>query len=566
MRIRIGCSDCDGSMEKEASYYINLALERGLVRWDEEGYLAPPVGMEESDVLADMEQARQDYRLRIGPSSTGLQERLVLGFCLKGNIDHRERWGEFRKLLGLPYNKEMPDSLWEDIDCRDVAREVDATYRNRRGVQIINGTAIIESIREQVEIGVRDASLFLYKVAVRGIEKEVKDLDISDFRIASEILRSKWGRAKIANLADKLTHSVATEVDIAEVTREAIKEIEVARGILAGRMGEIHSFASVKDVWSQIEEVMARDKSEPVPTGIAALDVDIQGGVKKNDAGKMHLIGSRTGVGKSMLAIAAATGLVCNGAHVLFLSCELNQTEIGARFLSNYARRLGKANRLVDARLLQQWRLEGRGKQAFNGRIAEAYAGLMNCLIEDEANGAGSFASHCKFLSEADDFVEMIRSAKHQNPQISAVFLDHFHAMRPTRNGPRDRSQEMELRAQILHSVSKECEVDLFLLCQLNREAAIAPEGPALQHINGTDVLAQLASAVWLLEYGKRPDAEGKPRAERSVLQIVHGKHRNGQQIAEQNIDIGRSELGLDRDFCWISCDDTLQEAKFIRT
>jgi len=542
----------------DVDFYLNKALEQGLVRWDEEGYLAPPVGTEESDVMQDLEQARQNYRLRIGPSSTGLQERLVLGFCLKGNIDHRERWGEFRKLLGLPYNKEIPDSLWEDDDCRDVAREVDATYRNRRGVQVINGTAIIESIREQVEIGVSEVSLFLYKVAIRGIEKEVKDLDISDFRIASEILRSKWGRAKIAKLANMLTHSVATEVDIAEVTKQAIKEIEVARGILAGRMGEVHSFATVIDVWHQIEEVMTREKSEAVPTGITALDIDIQGGVRQNDAGKMHLIGSRTGVGKSTLAIAAAAGLVFNGAHVMILSCELNQKEIGARFLSNYARRLGKANRLEDSNLLTQWRLEGRGKLAFEGRIAEAYAGLMNCLIEDEANGAGSLSTHCKFLSEADDFVEMIRSAKHQNPQISAVFLDHFHAMRPTRDGPRDRSQEMELRTQILHSVTKECEVDLFLLCQLNREAAIAPEGPAIQHINGTDAIAQLASVVWLLEYGKKPDVEGKLRPDRALLRVVHGKHRNGQYVGEKAIEIECSELNMERDYCWVAGDNTL--------
>ena len=168
--------------------------------------------------------------------------------------------------------------------------------------------------------------------------------------------------------------------------------------------------------------------------------------------------------------------------------------------------------------------------------------------------GGGNFQSYCQFLAEADDFVEVLRAAKAKNPAISAVFLDHFHALRPTAKGPRDRSQEMEVRAQILHGAAKECEIDLFLLCQLNRGAADDPKGPQAIHINGTDALAQLASVVWLMEF-KKPDLEAGEKFDRGLVNLIHGKVRNGQRVQDKQITVNESILSFNRDHCYIDSD-----------
>lgn len=506
-------------------------------------------------VEGELEQARQERREESGASSTSDQERLVLGFCLAGKHDHREQWGEFRGLLGLQYSDEMPSSLWTDKDAAWVAQEIDATYRNRRSVQLINGAALIESQREAIESKVSNVSLQDFARAVQGLELEVDGVPASDFRISAEILRTRWGRQKIARLGEELIRSTKREVDVTEVLEKCTQQLSEARDIFSGRIGNSYAFSSAEDAWFQVEQEVNKEHSEPIPTGIVSLDMDVQGGVKPNDAGKMHLIGARTGVGKSTLMIAAAGGLVANGAHVFCLSCELNQKEIGARFLANYARHLRRVGRISDemCKLLPQWRLEGRGKQkpaAFDA----AYMRLMECLQEDKALGGGNFSSYCQFLAEADDFVNVIRAAKAKNPKISAVFLDHFHALRPTKNGPRDRSQEMEVRAQILHGAAKECEVDLFVLCQLNRQAADDPKGPQAIHINGTDALAQLASAVWLMEF-KKPDLEAGEKFDRGNLTLVHGKVRNGQRVGDKQVAVNESVLNFDRDHCFIDND-----------
>ena len=534
-----------------AACLIDKAVADGHVKLDETG--TPIASLEE--VQQDLEQDRQQRREESGASSTSDQERLVLGFCLAGKHDHREQWGEFRTLLGLQYSDELPGSLWTDKDSRWVAQEIDATYRNRRSVQLINGAALIESLREQIESKISNASLQDFARAVQGIELEVDGVPASDFRISAEILRTRWGRQKIARLGESLIRSVKREVDVTEVLEKCTTELQEARDIFSGRIGNSYAFASAEDAWFQVEQEVNREHSEPISTGITSIDMDIQGGVKPNDAGKMHLIGARTGVGKSTLAIAAAGGLVANGAHVLFLSCELNQKEIGARFLAHYARHLQAMGRMSDqmVAMLPQWRLEGRGKKKPAG-FDESYFHLMNCLQEDKALGGGHFSSFCQFLAEADDFVEVIRAAKAKDPAISAVFLDHFHALRPTSKGPRDRSQEMEVRAQILHGAAKECEVDLFALCQLNRGAADDPKGPQAIHINGTDALAQLASAVWLMEF-KKPDPEQGEKFDRGLLNLIHGKVRNGQRVQDKQVTVESSILDLNRDHCWINSD-----------
>lgn len=549
---------------------IDHAIAAGFLEIDDAGALVLPP---EAEVVGELEQLRQQRREERGSSDTADQERVVVGGCLLGGMDHRERWGEFRGLLGLTYSDPVPAGLWSDPVAREVATEIDATYRNRREVRLINGSALIESLRARIETGIeRSLGLQEFAAHVRELESDARGFfAATDFRIAAEILRSKLGRNKLREVAQTLiADGVKKEVDIAEVTARAMQGIEEATSILSGRMGTAHAFASVADLWFQVEGVMAQERCAPIPTGITALDVDIQGGVKPNDTGKMHLIGARTGVGKTTLAIAAAAGLVRNGAHVLFLSCELNQKEIGARFLANYARSRQRpdggdrdlAERMAtSSRMLPQWRLEGRGHLPFEGSLVQAYGDVMTAWQEDQQMGVvGDFSCRAQFLADAETFVEMIRSAKAQNPGLSAVFLDHFHAMRPSKGSPRDRSQEMEVRAQTLHGIAKECEIDLFLLCQLNREAAIAPDGPAKEHINGTDSLAQLASAVWLLEYGKTLGPEGKMITDRTLLDLHHGKSRNGQYLGEQSIQVAKSSLCMDRDHCIVAADDTARQ------
>ena len=96
-----------------AANLIDKAVSEGNLALNDQGL--PTASLEK--VQANLEQDRQQRREESGASSTGDQERLVLGFCLVGKYDHRDQWGEFRTLLGLQYSDELPSSLWTDKEA-----------------------------------------------------------------------------------------------------------------------------------------------------------------------------------------------------------------------------------------------------------------------------------------------------------------------------------------------------------------------------------------------------------------------------------------------------------------
>ena len=91
-----------------------------------------------------------------------------------------------------------------------------------------------------------------------------------------------------------------------------------------------------------------------ISTG-SVLDMDLQGGVNPMQTGKLNVIAA-AGVGKTTVGVAAAMGLTMNGAHSLFLSCELSDVEIGARAMSHFAHKNGLS-------AFKSWILEGRGNR-----------------------------------------------------------------------------------------------------------------------------------------------------------------------------------------------------------
>ena len=80
-------------------------------------------------------------------------------------------------------------------------------------------------------------------------------------------------------------------------------------------------------------------------------------------------------------------------------------------------------------------------------------------------------------------------------------------------------------------------------MAQLNREACLV-EAPRTDHINGTDAIAQLATAVWLLEFEKSQETFTP-----GLLNLFHGKFRNGQRHKGEFQNFQKSILQVNREF-----------------
>lgn len=516
---------------------LDAAIAGGDLAIGETGELQVP----EPDRTADrLDAAREQRKLQEldADDDSAAQERIILGWTLTGEADNGSRWARFRGALGLMPNQPIPAELWTDAARLRIAQEIDAAFRGLRDLRQINGRALVESYRLRCERDQVSGSLQAFSQAVAELAGGVEVFVENDFLMAVEILQSKRARAGLRTLIANVERGLRADRPVEQVVAQVSEGVERARALVSGRMGTDYAFDGHLEIAQLLEGAMTEEKGVNIPTGLDALDIDLQGGHNPRNVGKLLVIGARTGVGKTTLAISAAMGLMRGGADVLFLSCELDGREIGARAFANHANACGF--RCPD------WVLEGRGTR--REAPQEFYQARDHWAVQQQNGEVGQFSSKALFHAGAEEFVEFMYAAKARNPKLSAVFMDHFHAMRPSK-GYSNRSQEMEARALLLHQAAKACGVNLFLLVQLNRDACLA-QRPSCEHINGTDAIAQLASCVWLLEFPKRPD--GAP-FDSSQLILHHAKMRNGQRRDGVRVSVEESGLLVSREFCQVN-------------
>ena len=516
---------------------IDTAIAAGLLAESPTGLAV--VGGDESipDSLAEARETRK-LAAENSDDDSSAQETIILGLVLHGEEDNTTRWARFRQAIGLTPSQSVPDRLWTDRTRMQISAEIDATFRGERDIRQLNSVALVESYRLRVEREQLTGSLQEFSAAVAAMTAEVSGFHLNDFEMAVQILQSKRARAGLKWLLDQLERGLRADKPVEQVVELLGEGVEKARALVSGRLGQNHQFDTSASISEQLEIAMSLEKGVTMSTGIDALDIDILGGVNRQTSSRLLVIAARTGVGKTTLAIASAMGLCRSGADVLFLSCELDANEIGARAFANQA----YANNIK----IPSWLLEGRGKER---KSPPGFDEARDLWIQQEQQGTcGRFISKSLFHAGAEEFVDYLHAAKSRNNSLSCVFMDHFHAMRPMK-GFNNRSQEMEARILFLHQSAKACNVDLFLLAQLNREAVNAQK-PDLAHINGTDCIAQLASAVWLLEYPKKGEgAEFNP----SQMVLHHAKTRNGQRRDGLRVRVEESGLLAGRDYCHVT-------------
>lgn len=493
---------------------------------------------DEQALLAELDERREQRKAnQVDSNDSSDQERLILGFTLHGEKDSSPIWAKFRQALGLRPDQPVPESIWSEATHHRMAEEIDAIFRGNRDVRTLNGRTLIDSYRLRVERDQAHGSVQALSQMVAELRDEAGSFVENDMLIAIEILQSNRARAilKQANLS--LEQALRRDRNVETVVSDMLRSIESAKALVAGRLGEDIELDSFESMADMLRDGMQSEKAMPISTGIEALDMDLQGGVNPMDTGKLNVVGARTGVGKTTVGIAAAMGLALNGASTLFLSCELSKNEISARAMAHYAY-------FRDARDCKSWILEGRGTTR---TVPENFERIVSLWTEERQQQViGNFQSKSVFHASAEDMVDAMYAAKAQDPKLSAVFIDHFHALRPSK-GYSNRSTEMEARILFLYQAAKACKVDLFLMAQLNREATNFDK-PSLEHINGTDAIAQLATAVWLLEFPKRE--EGEP-FDGNRLVLHHSKFRNGQRTATgRQVSVEKHGLYLQREYC----------------
>ena len=478
------------------------------------------------------------------------QERAVLAAVLVGLEDHSARWGLFRRRIGLRYDQPVPPRLWSTPEHRLVAEEVDALFRGEREVRILNAESIRQDVRSRLAGGRFQGSLQRIESALADLLAWAQLASPLDFPIACELFQAAKARQIFYGTLRYLLAREHLDVPIAGELETCRRALNAALALVTGQHRTHQGAPRLADDLNEILSLIAtplEDRPKPISTGIPSLDVDMRGGVIPGQGENLWVLAARSGIGKTTVAIAAAMGLVNNGAGVLFLSCELGPKAINARFCAHTCRRnLGYATPLFSTN-----DMEGRGR-VIEGEDMVLLRRLLEPFqqgIRPDGQPLGKLLYQSQFAATLEEICAVVEDTKAANPDLAVVVLDHFHAMGASPGYGVHTTTELAHRAMGLKALAGRCDLDIFVVAQLNR-GAYGSSTPDVSHLAGTSELERYASAVWLIDRPKTPDgATPAP----GLLEVHHGKVRHGQL---GSIDMGRTLIRIDRAHCFLEADE----------
>lgn len=254
---------------------------------------------------------------------------------------------------------------------------------------------------------------------------------------------------------------------------------------------------------SAVEEIeranMAEDGMLGIPTGFAELDEKTNGFAP----GQMVIIAARPAMGKSTLALdVARSASVHAGATTVFFSLEMGRTEIATRLLA--------AEASIPMQELRKGNLEPRDWTkiaATTNRINEA-----PLFIDDSPNlTLVEIRAKCRRLK--------------QRHNLKMVVIDYLQLLSSGKKAE-SRQQEVSEFSRALKLLSKELEVPVVALSQLNRASEQRSDKmPAISDLRESGSLEQDADMVILLHRESSYETDN-PRA--GEADLILAKQRNG--------------------------------------
>ena len=522
---------------------VGFSLEDAMQKFEDfcaETGSNPETGELGAEALGAKEQLESEHferKLKQGNRTEDLtrSQMTLLGSVLKGTKDNTERWQKVRRGFAISAGDPVPLEIW-GVDFRELVGEIDAVYLGNRHTTRINGSSVGESYRKRVDSGIYNGAVGAFHQLINELVTFDKRQNEVDFDASVEFTRSaivrrmqqeKWDEA------GRLTRGGKPPEVVMAFEKQCDLEIHA---LMQGRSVDEMQLDDMTD-FSKLQERMTEPSGEPIPTGLYPIDIAIGGGVIPNRSHRVHVIGASTGVGKTQICTMIAMGLVMNKCDVLFISVELTAEEMQARLLSNFSwqqqtpvpswqMEKGRRDRQLPANfepLKQRWLQMGADKE--RGEILLKYELDLGCAEIETA----------------------IQTAKDRNPNLGAVFVDHFHDMKPMDN--RSKSwEDVGKRARELARIAKRYRVDMFVAAQLNRDAANVEE-PREDHIADGSTLARVCHAMWTVAWYKNED--GTKDLKRRWL--INAKKRTGAHKADGTTENKeKHEIYGDLDFCFM--------------
>ena len=499
---------------------------------------------------------------------TSDQEAIVLSRVLASPSGlARELWSQLRVAFGVAHDQSIPLNLWSTPEFKAIGNEVDRTYLGERTTKLISHEALIagyETLTAKT-VSTLDFNQAITTLADKDTIKAYGDAD-SEWGVALDLLRQQRVKALYHETLDSVSKVEKADTKLEETIEFQQRRLMECLGMLRGSVGQagnaktsVEVIMGVDNKGGLLDSILnSREQTQPVSTGIDAMDLDMEGGVYPPGTdftgGRLFTLAARTGVGKTILGAWAAVNLAAGGLKVGFISAELDENEINTRIWAAATRKFNSNNGgWVSVGDIKQ---PDHRKQEIHDRVAEA------CMHMQTAEG--DILVEAPWGADVDAVINILRSMKAKNPDLRAAVVDHFHCLARHRGAPSSEAAMMEERAYKLMTAAKELGIDLIVLAQMNRvgmDNQSSKAAPGLDQIRGTDALAHVSHAVWIVR--KEAGNDDSPNVDRD-LEFWHAKVRGRQAYwsgsSMKNIGsfVEKSILKMDYPHCAVQRDNTL--------
>ena len=471
------------------------------------------------------------------------QEAIVLTRVLSSQSGKaRHLWSELRSAFGVGYGDAVPDQLWSSKVFRRIGRNIDRIFVGEADFETISAQSIISMHANSTESSVfNGVPMSEYSKTVSKLSEaetmSAYGAEESEWKTAIDILRQARVKAQYELMLHHSSQASRAdsklEKNLQYLQEESMRALSMMRGSIS-QEGNFRSLTSDligdeghEGFLDRILNVNAGIK--PASTGILALDIDMQGGVRPPGVGggRVFVLGARTGVGKTQIGVQALTGVALDGYTVGMISAELDRDSIYARIWASVSAQTAETQDEV---------LYSETVLSPPERMKEQVAWNLQLAMQRLDETGGKILVEAPWAADVQAVVSTMRSMKAKNPELRLVVLDHFHCLSRHKGAPQNEASMLEERSYALTSAAKELDLDMIVLAQMNRvgmDALSAKQPPQLDQIRGSDALSHIASAVWIARSQMQDDGAGGTTSTGN-MELWHVKLRSGESYWDE--------------------------------